>query len=242
MQRFANPARFNHLADRIMPWSNAVAIIAFMLGGYYSLFDSPADYQQSETVRIMYVHVPAAWMSMLCYMIVAAASFTGLVWKHPLAFLTAKAAAPIGAGLTALALFTGAVWGQPTWGTWWEWDARMTSVLVLFFLYLGYMAMWETIEDHDKASRASSILALVGVVNIPIIKFSVEWWNTVHQGASVLRVGGPSIHEDMMLPLLLMVLAFHAYLISLVLKRVKLELTRRKIMVLRQSLFARKGR
>ena len=238
MHRFANPARFTRLANRILPWSNSVAFLTFALGLYYALIGSPSDYQQQETVRIMYVHVPAAWMSMFTYLIIAAASFTGLVWKHPLAFLTAKAAAPIGAGLTALALFTGAVWGQPTWGTWWEWDARMTSVLVLLFLYLGYMAIWSTMDDHEKASRASSILALVGVVNIPIIKFSVEWWNTLHQGASVLRMDGPTIHSDMMLPLMLMATGFHAFLVSLLLKRIKLELNRRKLAVMQQNLLA----
>ena len=235
MHKFANPARFTRLADQILPWTNGVAIITLALGLYFGLFDSPADYQQGETVRIMYVHVPAAWMAILTYLIVAASSFTGLVWKHPLAFLAAKAAAPVGAGLTALALISGAVWGQPMWGTWWDWDARMTSVLVLFFLYLGYMAIWNTMDDFEKASKASSILALVGVINVPIIKFSVDWWNTLHQSSSVIRLDGPTIHGDMLLPLLLMATAFHAVLISLMLKRIKLEIDRRKIVALRRA-------
>lgn len=237
MHRFANPARFVRLADRLLPWIISVAVICFALGGYFAIFSSPADYQQMETVRIMYIHVPSAWMSMLTYIIVAVASFTGLVWRHPLAFLTAKAAAPIGAALTALTLITGSIWGYPTWGTWWEWaDARMTSVLVLLFLYAGYMAMWQMIDDFDKACRATSILALVGVINIPIIKFSVDWWNTLHQGASIVRSGGPTIHSEMQLPLFLMIVAFHAWLIALLLKRVKLELDRRKVAVMQQSL------
>ncbi|WP_238322570.1 heme ABC transporter permease [Kordiimonas gwangyangensis] len=199
---------------------------------YLALFTSPPDYQQGESVRIMYVHVPAAWMSMFTYMVVAAASFTALVWRHPVALLAGKAAAPIGATFTALALITGMLWGKPMWGTYWVWDGRLTSVLVLFFLYLGYMALWRGLDEEDKAGRAASILALVGVVNIPIIKFSVDWWNTLHQPSSVMRMDGPTMPAEMLWPLLTVALAFKAYFIVVFLYRMKLEINLRKLTVL----------
>lgn len=233
MHRFANPARFTRLADAVLPWSLAATAVAFAVGLYLALVASPPDYQQSETVRIMYVHVPSAWMAMAGYMFLAGASFAGLVWKHPLAHLAGKAAAPIGLVFTGLALITGAIWGKPMWGTWWVWDARLTSVLILFFLYLGYIALWQAIDDPDKAARAAAILALVGVINIPIIRFSVDWWNTLHQPASVIRAGGPSLHPDMLVPLLVMAVAFMAYFATVLLWRIKGELAERRLHAMR---------
>lgn len=235
MHRFANPARFNRLADAVLPWISLLTVICFAAGVYFALFDSPVDYQQGNSVRMMYVHVPAAWSSMFVYAFIGVASFVALVWKHPLALLAGKAAAPIGAMFTALALFTGSLWGKPMWGTYWEWDGRMTSVLVMFFLYLGYMAIWQGIEEEEKAGRAASILALVGVINLPIIKFSVEWWNTLHQPASVMRLDGPTIDGNMLLPLLLMGLAYQLYFGVVVLWRMKLEIDKKKLAVMRQA-------
>ncbi len=241
MHRFANPAQFNRLADKILPWAIAITIITFGVGLYYALFNSPEDYQQGNSVRMMYVHVPAAWMAMFVYAVLAVSGFTALVWKHPLAVVAGKAAAPIGAVFTLLALITGSLWGKPMWGTYWEWDGRMTSVLVLFFFYLGYMALWQGIEDEEKAGKATSILALVGVVNLPIIKFSVEWWNTLHQPASVMRLDGPAIHSDMLIPLLTLALAYKAYFVVVFLWRMKLEINVRKISAMQQITNARPG-
>ncbi|WP_317277431.1 heme ABC transporter permease [Kordiimonas aestuarii] len=232
MHRFANPAEFNRLADAILPWAKVVMAAAFLYGLYLALYASPADYQQGESVRIMYIHVPAAWMAMFTYMVVAVASFTALVWRHPLALLAGKAAAPIGLVFTGLALLTGMLWGKPMWGTYWVWDGRLTSVLVLFFLYLGYMALWRALDEEDKAGRAASILALVGVVNIPIIKFSVDWWNTLHQPASVMRMDGPSMPVEMLWPLLTLAVAYKAYFVVVLLYRMKLEINLRKLSVL----------
>lgn len=235
MHKFANPARFNRLADAILPWAMGIMFIAFIYGLYQALVASPPDYQQGETVRIMYLHVPAAWMALFTYVVIAAASFVALVWRHPLADIAAKAAAPVGAVFTALALFTGSLWGKPMWGTYWVWDARITSVLILLFLYIGYMALWQSIEDKQKAARAAGILAIVGVINIPIIKFSVEWWNTLHQPASVMRMGGPAIDATMLVPLFSMFIAFHAFFIVVLLWRMKAELDERKLHNLRES-------
>ena len=229
MHRFANPSRFLRLSAAILPWSTAACVCLLVVGLYFALVASPPDYQQSETVRIMYVHVPAAWMAMGTYAFLALASATGLIWKHPLADLTAKAAAPIGASFTFIALATGALWGQPTWGTWWVWDARLTSVLILLFLYLGYMALWNAFDDETRAARAAAILALVGIVNLPIIKFSVDWWNTLHQPASISRFDAPAIDPAMLTPLLLMALGFTTYFITVLLLRVKSELVAAKL-------------
>ena len=206
---------------------------AFAVGIYTALITSPADFKQGESVRIMYIHVPSAWMALLTYTIIAVASGVSIIWRHPLADLAAKSAAPLGLAFTGLALISGSLWGKPMWGTWWVWDARLTSVLVLFFLYLGYMAIWKAIEDQNKASKAAAILALVGFINIPIIKFSVEWWSTLHQPASVIRLDGPTIDGSMLVPLLVMVLAFKAYFITVLLWRMKAELVARKLQVLR---------
>ena len=230
---FANPTRFLRLTAKLQPIAMVVTILAIGAGLYYALFQSPPDYQQSETVRIMYVHVPAAWIALSCYVGMAVGAAVGLIWKHPLADLAAKASAPIGAGFTFLALVTGSLWGKPMWGAWWVWDARLTSVLILFFLYLGYMALWQAIEDSQKAGKAAAVLALVGAVNVPIIKFSVDWWNTLHQPASVLRMDGPAIHPTMLWPLLIMALAFKAYFVALLLARMRMELNLRRIRALR---------
>ncbi len=223
--RLANPARFQRLARRVLPWSWAAAVLATAGGFVWGLALSPADYQQGDTVRVMYVHVPAAWMAMACYTLMAVLSVVFLVWKHQLAGIAALASAPVGACFTAIALITGSLWGKPTWGTWWVWDARLTSVLVLFFLYLGYLALAGAFDDRARGLRAASLLALVGIVNLPIIKFSVDWWNTLHQPASLLRAGGPSIHASMLWPLLITALGFAAFLVAILLVRIRSELT-----------------
>jgi heme exporter protein C len=233
MHRFANPARFLRISNIVLPWAAGATVVLMIVGLYLSLFASPADYQQGDTVRIMYIHVPAAWMSLFVYTNMAIAAAVGLVWKHPLADLFTKAAAPIGAAFTALCLITGSLWGEPMWGTWWVWDARLTSVLILFFLYLGYMALVNAFDDPTRGAKAGAILVLVGVVNVPIIKFSVDWWNTLHQPASVVRMGGPSIDPSMLWPLLMMGLAFTAYFVTVVLLRVRSEIAARKIQTLR---------
>lgn len=224
MHQLLEPKRFAGLAAAVLPWANGLALIAFLAGLYFALFASPPDYQQGENVRIMYVHVPAAWMSMLAYGALALFSALYLVWKHPSAALAAKAIAPIGLVFTGLALVTGSIWGKPTWGAWWVWDARLTSVLVMFFIYLGYVALWQALGDFTRAAKAASILALVGVVNLPIIKFSVEWWTTLHQPASVLRLGGPAIDPSMLKPLLIMAGAYFLYLAAVLIARLDAEL------------------
>lgn len=229
LHRFASPTRFLALADIIQPVAVAVALLAGGYGLYLSLFASPADYQQGETVRIMYVHVPAAWMAMMIYAMMAVSAFCGLVWRHVLAEEFPRAMAPVGAAFTLICLVTGALWGQPTWGTWWVWDARLTSVLVLFFLYLGYMALINAFDDEQRGLNAGAIVLLLGAVNLPIIKFSVDWWNTLHQPASVLRLDGPSIHPSMLTPLLVMALAYLALVLALSCLRLRVVLTRRRL-------------
>ena len=229
MHRFANPARFMRIAEPILPWTSLGALATILLALYFGIFDSPADYQQGETVRIMYVHVPAAWMALFAYTVMALASGSFLIWKHPLADLSAQAAAPIGAGFTAIALVTGALWGQPMWGTWWVWDARLTSELILFFLYLGYMALVNGFDDPERGSRMGAILALVGFVNVPIIKFSVDWWNTLHQPASISRLDAPAIDTSMLIPLLLMAIGFKLFFISILILRIKIHLLKKRI-------------
>ncbi|MFQ5764514.1 MAG: heme ABC transporter permease [Rhodospirillales bacterium] len=230
--RFANPTRFLALADAVQPWIAGVTVVCLAVGLYLGLVASPADYQQGETVRIMYIHVPSAWMALFCYTAMAGAAAVGLIWKHPLAHLAAKATAPIGACFTLLALVTGSLWGKPMWGTWWVWDARLTSVLVLFFLYLGYIALNSAFDDPSRGAKASSVLALVGFVNVPIIKFSVDWWNTLHQPASVIKMGGPAIDGSMLAPLLLMALGFTTYYVWVLLVRMRRELTLGKVRAL----------
>lgn len=230
---FANPTRFQRLSNKVEPWALALMLACAIPGLYFSLFASPVDYQQGHTVRIMYIHVPAAWMALFCYSAMAVASAVALIWKHPLADLAAKATAPIGAGFTFLALITGSLWGKPMWGTWWVWDARLTSVLVLFFLYLGYIALRGAFDDPARGAKSAAILALVGAVNVPIIKFSVDWWNTLHQPSSVMRMDGPTIHPEMLVPLFLMAGAFQFYYLWLVLVRIRQELMAQRLRALR---------
>lgn len=233
LHRFANPNRFSRLAATILPWSATGTVILFAAGLYFALFASPADYQQGDSVRIMYVHVPAAWIALACYSFIAAASGVSLIWKHPLADVAARSAAPLGAGFTVIVLATGSLWGKTSWGTWWVWDARLTSVLVLLFLYLGHIALTNAFDNPARGAKAAAILALVGFVNIPIIKFSVDWWNTLHQPASLVRLDGPAIDPSMLTPLLLMGVAFTFYFVTMLLVRMRADLAARKARALR---------
>jgi heme exporter protein C len=233
INRFANPARFMRMSAAVLPWCGWLAAAVIAVGLVLALFVAPPDYQQGEAVRIMYVHVPSAWMALSVYLFVAAASGVGLVWRHPVAEIAAQAAAPPGAAFTLVCLVTGSLWGRPMWGTWWVWDARLTSVLVLFFLYLGYIALAGAFDDPARGAKSSSVLALVGAVNVPIIKFSVDWWNTLHQPASVLRFGGPTIATSMLIPLLVMWLGFMLLFGALLLLGMRTLLNERKARVLR---------
>jgi len=230
---FANPTRFLRLTSKLQPIAMVVTIICMGAGLYYSLFQSPPDYQQSETVRMMYVHVPAAWMAMFCYVALAASSAVALIWRHMVADIVAKSTAPIGACFTFLALATGSLWGKPMWGTWWVWDARLTSVLILFFLYLGYMVLYNAFDEPTRGARAAAILSIVGVINVPIIKFSVDWWNTLHQPASVVKLDGPAIHSSMLTPLLLMAVGYTAFYFWVLFIRTRAELYANKVRALR---------
>jgi heme exporter protein C len=229
----ANPTRFRSLAERALPWLAAVTALTFAIGLYQSFFIAPEDYQQGATVRIMYIHVPAAWLAMLGWSVMTIAALGTLVWRHPLADVAAKAAAPLGAAFTFICLATGCLWGRPMWGVYWVWDARLTSVLVLFLMYLGVIALWRTVDDPSRAARAAAILTLVGAVNLPIIKFSVEWWNTLHQPASVLRLSGPTIHPTILVPLATMALAFTLLFVTLHLAAMRNEILRRRVRSLR---------
>jgi heme exporter protein C len=224
----ANPKRFMNLSGALLPWFASAAAILLGVGLYLALFASPPDYQQGETVRIMFIHVPAAWTAMMAYGLMAVASLFSLVWRHPLADVAAKAAAPLGALFTALALITGSLWGKPMWGAYWVWDARLTSFLLLLFLYLGYVALWNAIEDEIRAARAAAILALVGAVNLPIIKFSVDWWNTLHQGESIFRTGGPTISAVFLWPLFLMAFGYTFLFFTLWMIRIRTEILERR--------------
>lgn len=224
----ANPTRFLALSGRILPWLAGLTALLFVVGLYMS-FTTEGDYQQGDTVRIMYVHVPAAWLAMMCYSVMAISAIGTLVWRHPLADVSHKAAAPLGAAFTLISLITGSLWGKPMWGTWWVWDARLTSVLVLFLMYLGLIALNRAMDDASKAARLSAVLILVGFVNIPIIKFSVEWWNTLHQPASVIRMDGPTIDPEFLWPLLVMAIAFTFLFFTLHLMAMRNEIWRRRI-------------
>ena len=229
MSNYANPANFLRLAKVLVPLSATLTALSLGVGLYLAWFVAPPDYQQGETVRIMYLHVPAAWLAMVIYVVMPSAALGTLVWRHPLADAAQKAAAALGASFTLLCLGTGSLWGKPMWGAWWVWDARLTSVLVLFLIYLGLVALWRTIEDPGKAARAAAIFTLVGAVNIPIIKFSVDWWNTLHQPASVLRLGGPTIHTALLTPLLLMAAGFAMLFAALLLAAMRNEILRRRL-------------
>jgi heme exporter protein C len=224
----ANPSRFLALVARILPWLTAATLLAFAVGGIAAWL-APDDYQQGATVKIMFIHVPAAWLGIFAWLVMSVAALGTLAWRHPLADVAAKAAAPIGAAFTLMCLLTGSLWGRPMWGTYWVWDARLTSVLILFLMYLGVIALWRTIEDPTRAARAAAVLTLVGLINIPIIKFSVDWWNTLHQGASVLRLGGSTIHVSILMPLLAMGAAFTLLFLTLHLAAMRNEIMRRRL-------------
>jgi len=227
MLRYANPKRFMDLSGKALPWLGAGA--AILLGiGLYMGFTAPPDYQQGDTVKIMFVHVPAAWVAMMAYGLMALSAAIGLIYRHPLADVAAKAAAPLGAMFTALALITGSLWGKPMWGAWWVWDGRLTSFLILLLIYLGYIALWNAIEDETRAAKATAILALVGAVNLPIIEFSVRWWTTLHQGESILRPGGPSISAVFLWPLFAMALGYTLLFFTLWIVRIRTEILERR--------------
>ncbi len=224
---FANPKRFLDLSAAVLPWLVGATVLTLGAGLVLG-FLVPPDYQQGDTVKIMFLHVPAAWTAMMAYGLLALCSLLGLVWRHPLSDVAAKSAAPLGAVFTALGLITGSLWGRPMWGTWWVWDARLTSFLLLLFLYLGYIALWNAIEDEVRAARAAAILALVGVINLPIIEFSVEWWTTLHQGESILRSGGPAIAAVFLWPLLLSGLGYTLLFFTLWTVRIRTEILERR--------------
>jgi len=235
MISLANPSRFLSLVDRVVPWLSALVAILLGIGLYMSLFVAPPDYQQGETVKIMFVHVPAAWLGMFGYTLIAVAALGTLIWRHPLADVAAKTAAPIGATFTFIALVTGSLWGKPMWGTYWVWDARLTSMLILLLLYLGLIALWQAIDEPGRAGRAAAILGLVGAINIPIIKFSVDWWNTLHQPASVFRMGGSTIDPSLLTPLFVMAAGFTALFVLLHLIAMRAEILRRRVHALQQT-------
>jgi heme exporter protein C len=228
MASLANPTRFSRLSAQILPALMAIAAVLIAIGLWLGLVASPADYQQGESVRIMYIHVPSAWLSMFGYTGLAVCGLFALVWKHALADVLAKAIAPVGAAFAAITLVTGSLWGKPTWGTFWVWDARLTSVLILFFLYLGHIALTHAFEDEARGARSAAILALVGVVNIPIIKWSVDWWSTLHQPASITRFASPAIDPSMLRPLFVMASGMFAYFFAIILMRARAELASRK--------------
>ena len=203
-----NPGVLERYVNTLSPWIGFLSFCFLIIGLWFSIFNSPPDYQQGETVRIMYIHVPSAWMAMLIYSSIAVSSVIGLIYGHLVAYIFAKAVAPIGAVFTLICLITGSLWGKPMWGTWWVWDARLTSVFILFFFYIGFIIFTKSFNDPVKGDKISSILAIVGFINIPIIKFSVDFWNTLHQPASISKLGAPSIHPDMLVPLMLMFLSF----------------------------------
>ena len=228
----ANPSQFLRAANLAIPWLGVATLLLFAFAIYRAVL-APDDYQQGATVKIMFLHVPSAWLGMLCWALMTVAALGTLVWRHPLADVAAKAAAPLGAAFTLLCLVTGSLWGRPEWGTYWVWDARLTSELILFLLYLGVIALWRTVEDASRAARAVAILTLVGAVDLPIIKFSVDWWNTLHQGASVFRLGGSTIHPMILVPLLLMAAAFTLLFGTLLLAAMRNEILRRRVRTLR---------
>ena len=226
--RLSSPPYYYRFAGKCLPWLTLLCLAFLLTGLYGGLVLAPPDYQQGDSFRIIYIHVPSAWMSLFIYMVMAISGGIGLVWRIKLSEIVAICSAPIGATFTFLALVTGSLWGKPMWGTWWVWDARLTSELILLFLYLGVIALYSAIDDKRVAARATSILALVGVVNIPIIHYSVEWWNTLHQGATVTKFDKPSIHIDMLVPLLLMAVAFKLYYMLVLLLRTRCEVLLRE--------------
>ena len=228
IHRFGSSGYFYNFAGKLIPWLTVTYLVLFALGLYLGLVKAPADYQQGDSYRIMFVHVPSAWMSMFVYVIMAAFAAIGLIWRLKLTAILATASAPLGASFTFLALATGSIWGKPMWGTWWVWDARLTSELILLFLYFGFMALQAAIPDRQTAWRAGAILLLVGVVNIPIIHYSVDWWYTLHQPATVTKFDAPSIHPSMLAPLLIMAIAFMVFYLSLLLSRAQSDILHRE--------------
>lgn len=230
MNRFLTPNNFTKVSAIALPVCSVLAIGFTIAGLYFALFISPVDYQQGETVRIMYVHVPAAWMSLFVYSVIFFSSISLLVWRNPLSDLISEASVKIGAAFTLITLITGSLWGKPMWGTWWVWDARLTSVLVLFFLYIGLMVLRNSYENSDRGQKATAILGIIGFINIPIIKFSVDWWNTLHQPASIVKMGGPSIHHSMLAPLFLMFFTFLCYYLVVLMVMVKTGIIEKKLL------------
>ncbi|MEZ5891215.1 MAG: heme ABC transporter permease [Xanthobacteraceae bacterium] len=229
---FANPTRFVNLVDRVLPWLAGATAIVFAIA-LVQVYGAPDDYQQGATVKIMFLHVPAAWLGMFGWALMSIAAIGTLVFRHPLADVAAKTAAPLGAAFTFICLATGSLWGRPMWGAYWVWDARLTSVLMLFIMYLGLLALWRSVDDPSRAGRAAAILTLVGAINLPIIKFSVDWWNTLHQGSSVVRLDGPAIHPSILVPLLTMAVGFTLLFVTLHLAAMRNEVLRRRVRSLR---------
>ena len=226
--KLASPPHFYRIAGKLTPWFAWAALLLIVGGLYGGLVLAPPDYQQGDAFRIIYVHAPSAWMSLFIYVTMAVAAAIGLIWRMKLAHAVAASAAPVGASFTFAALVTGALWGQPMWGTWWVWDARLTSELILLFLYFGYMALRASIDDVQRADKASAVLAIVGVINVPIIHYSVVWWNTLHQASTVTKMGAPSISTSMLVPLLMMIVGFNIYFLAVLLTRVRGEVLRRE--------------
>jgi heme exporter protein C len=224
----ANPSRFRAITDRVLPWLASATVLAFAIA-VGQIYLAPGDYQQGATAKIMFIHVPAAWLGTFTWGLMSVAALGTLVWRHPLADVAAKAAAPIGAAFTLMCLVTGMLWGRPMWGTYWVWDARLTSVLVLFLMYLGVIALWRTMDEPTRAARVVAVLTLVGALNIPIIKFSVDWWNTLHQPAAVLRLGGSTIHSSILIPLIISLVAFTLLFLTLHLAAMRNEIMRRRV-------------
>ena len=239
---FANPSRFMRIANWLLLPLVILSVITGIIGLYLGLFVAPADYQQGDTVRIIYIHVPSAWLALFGYVGLGLCGLFYVVWRHPLADIAARAIAPVGAVFAFLTLVTGALWGKPMWGAWWVWDARLTSMLILFFFYLGFIALANGFDRAERGSRPAALLALVGMINVPIVKFSVDWWNTLHQPASLLRSGGPAIDSSMLTPLVLMLIAAHAYFAILVILRMRALLTERRLAALRTDIAASDAR
>lgn len=227
---FANPSRFKKFASFILPFLEVACFFSLGYGLYLALFNSPADYQQGNAVRIMYVHVPSAWLALSSYLLLGICSFFFLIWRHPLAEIAARSVAPIGTGFAFLTLITGSLWGKPIWGVWWVWDGRLTSMLVLFFFFVGYLSLSNAFDRTERGARPAAILALVGCVNLPIVKFSVDWWHTLHQPASIMRTGGISIDTSMLWPLFTLFFAFQLFFVIIVLTRMLTILNERKFL------------
>ena len=229
LHRFANPGRFLRLAGRVQPWLNAAAFALLAVGLTWGLLFAPADWQQGDAARIMYVHVPAAWLASAGYAGLALCSAASLVWRHPLADLAAAEIGPVGAAFTAVCLTTGSIWGKPMWGAWWVWDARLTSVLVLFFLFLGHIAVVRAFDDMQRGYRVGAILALLGAVNLPVIKFSVDWWSTLHQPSTIRLLGAPTMHVAMLWPLLVCSVGFTLAFAAIVVARLRAAVMERRV-------------